>query len=197
MPSPDLLGLLTKFRNIGDCEFDGILYKTHTPHVAPLAYHTVVFKPVPAELRERRARELALPPSLQDFYERYNGLVLFGGAIRVYGLRPDEYLLERSDWFRKALPVDIVEVNQEHSHALAAREWVCFGDYCHDLSLICMERPTGRVVCVVESDFRRWRHAWASLDEWLVQEARRLSGYFDEAGVRLVDEELTLPTSVQ
>jgi hypothetical protein len=49
----DILGLLAKFRSIDDREFEGIIYKTHTPEIAPLAYHTIVLGPVRAWLSPR------------------------------------------------------------------------------------------------------------------------------------------------
>jgi hypothetical protein len=193
----DILGLLTKFRSIDDRDFEGVVYKTHTPQVAPLAYHTVVFKPAAPELRERRAVQLSMPLSLRALYETCNGAVLFGGALRVFGLRPDDYQLDREDWLRKALPIDIVGVNDEHSRQLARRNSVCFGEYCFDGSLICVDRRTEQVACFVGSDFRQLRSRWGTLDEWLTSEMQRLASHFDENGLRQVDEALSLPSLIQ
>src|SRR5688572_23471887 len=108
---PDILSLFARFKSLNNRDFERVLYRTHTPHRAPLAYHTTLFKPVSDELRARRATEAGLPPSLRDFYGQCNGAVLFGGAVRLYGWRPDEYVLNRAEWFSEPWPIDLVEIN--------------------------------------------------------------------------------------
>ena len=190
----DLIKQLEKFNNIGDCEFSHILYKTHVPSVAPRAYLTVIFKPVPAELRERRMQHLGFPHSLREFYKMYNGAHLFNGTINIFGLLPDTYFLDRANWFEKGLPLNVLEINQEYKADLKKRGLVCFADYGSDRSLVCMDKGSESIICFVGEDFENRRMAWPGLDEWLRTEIQRLSMYFDRSGkLILASDELLLP----
>jgi hypothetical protein len=193
----DILGRLAKFKQLHDLEYERIIYRTRIPHRAPLAYFTVVFKPVSMELLGQRVRELRMPPSLREWYLSCNGGVLYGGVLRLYGLRPDRYVLDRANWMREAWPVDILEANGEHQGALDALDAVCFGDYSADHSLLCVCRETQVVTCFEGRMFGRVRRNWRSIDEWLTEETSRLSGCFDENGIRLVDEHQLVPPLVQ
>jgi hypothetical protein len=114
----------------------------------------------------------------------------------VFGLRPDRYLLDRANWMREAWPIDVVEVNQEHAAALGERDAVCFGDYPPDGSLLCVTREGQSVNCFREGEWEQVRASWSSIADWLKAESERLSGCFDESGMRLVPEQELLPHTV-
>ncbi len=189
----DLLRLLAKFKAINDCEFETITYKTHVPSVAPQAYLNVIFKPAPQALREARVRQLRMPGALAEFYAAYNGAGLFVATIRIFGLLPDTYRIERTDWFRKRIPHDILDVHRECSRHLEVRDQLCFADYSYDKSAVCIERGSGQITCYFGEDFARIRQTWPSFEEWITSEIARLSFCHDERGNRLVAEELLLP----
>ena len=186
--------ILSRFRNIDDVEFEHVAYRTRVPHVAPLAYLTVVFKPAPASVRLARTRDPLLPSALSRLFEEVNGANLFSDALIIYGFRPDHYLLERKDWLRNALPHDLVEVNREYERDLTSRNMVCFADYVYDRSLVLLDRLSERVTCLVGDDFNHVRTSWESVDEWLTAEVARLATLFDEDGRLLLGEQATLPS---
>ena len=189
----DLLRLLAKYKEINDCEFETIIYKTHVPSVAPQAYLNVIYKPARQAVWEARVRQLRMPGALAEFYAAHNGADLLSGTIRIFGLLPDTYRIERTDWFRKGLPLDILDVYREHSHHLEAHDEVYFAGYSFDRSAVCIGRGSGRITCYFGEDFTRIRQTWPSFEEWITSEIARLSFCFDERGNRLVAEELLLP----
>ena len=189
----DLLQLLAKFKEINDSEFETIIYKTHVPSVAPQAYLNVIFRPAPQALREARVRQLRMPQALAEFYAAHNGAGLLSGTIRIFGILPDTYQIQRTDWFRKRIPHDILDVYREYSRHLEVRDQVCFADYSYDKSAVCIGRGSGQITCYFDEDFARIRQTWPSFEEWITSEIARLSFCFDEQGNRLVAEELLLP----
>jgi hypothetical protein len=186
--------LLTRFRAIKDKDFDHISYRTNVPSVAPMAYLNVIFQPPPRELLSQRVAQLTIPSTLASFYAEYNGAALFSGAINIFGLLPDKYLLDRRNWFEKRLPLNIVDVQAEHAHRLDELNMLCFADYGYDRSLVCIERNSQRVYCFVGEAFDAVRATWLNLDEWLETEIERIAMLFDESGIlRVSDEKECLP----
>jgi hypothetical protein len=183
--------LLAKYKPIDDRELDNIVYKTRVPAVAPMAYLNVLFKPAEGTLRNRRVKQLGIPNSLVSFYERFNGASLLSGSINIFGFVPDNYVLDRANWFEKRLPLNILEINKEFG--ASRRNCVFFADYGYDRSLVCIEKQTQIITCFVGEDFRRVRQTWDSFNVWLEGEINRLSFCFDENGNRLVPEEQILP----
>lgn len=191
--SIDILGRLLKFENVDDHDLERIIYRTRVPHVAPKAYLHVIFKRPPAELLAQRASQLGMPAGLREFYAAYNGCNLFSGNLTICGLRPDVYELDREDWFNKALPYNILDVNAEHARFLKRLDSIYIASYEPDESAVCISRRTGVVTCFEGASFGRVRSEWRAFDTWLGDEIDRLAALYDSAGHLQVDDELTLP----
>ncbi len=183
----NLLKLLSKFLPISDVETEYAFFKTHVPSVAPEAFLNIIFKPASADVQKKVTRKLSFPASMVEFFECYNGAILFSDALRVYGCLPDHYLLNRADAF-DSLPFDILRTNEEFGEELQPRGLLCVGSYGYDRSLVCMDRKTAQITCFREQDFGVIRASWPNLDQWLTSEISRMSFYFDEHGNRLVAE---------
>lgn len=190
----NLIPLLSRYKKIKDFESDVAVFRTNTPHRAPFAYLHILFKPAPEELQRVRCSQLRIPPSLADFYSHHNGAELFGGTIRIFGFLSDHYLLNRRDW-RNLPPFNILDLNEQHRDELGSRNLIAFADYKVDGSLVCVERDSGRIECLVEENFRKVRQTWPDFDNWIQEEVSRLSLHFDELGHCSVEHNKLLPGS--
>ena len=186
--------LLSKFENLGDFEHEGRVFRTNAKSIAPRAYLNIYYRAAVEEIQRRIIDPLDLPQDVREFYRIYNGATLFIGAINVYGFLPPGQLIERGDW-RKRLPYNFIETNEQYFVSLASSEILCLGSYGYDLSRVGVSRDTGEVICVEGSNFNHVRAKWRSFESWLTNEIERISNYFDSVGNRLVDEERTLPLS--
>ena len=184
--------LLCKFRENNDLEFEGRLFKTHVPSVAPRAYLNIIYRAANADVQREIIDPMGLPANLRAFYRRYNGARLFFDLLSIYGFLPRHYLLEREDW-RKILPHSLVDSNTEYSNSPTSSSILLVGSYGYDRSEIYVDRTTGRVTCTVGRGLSGSRAEWSSFENWLEEEIRRLSECFDEFGNQLVEDEDTLP----
>jgi len=184
--------LFNKFRNNNNIEYSGTLFLTNVPSVAPFAYLNIIFPAADKEIQERKIDSLHLPVQLREYYFNYNGAVLLSDTINIFGFRPNKYLLERDDW-RKILPMDLIEENQEYYGHMALSKLLLIGYYSPDVSYVGLERPTGKVYCCEGRNIYKIRASWPSFDIWLESELKRLVEYFDEYGNRLVEQEEMLP----
>jgi len=188
----DLHPLLAKFRNVDDFESKTAIFKTRVPWVAPLAYLNILFKPCPEQLLIKRSEELSIPTSLADFYRSYNGMNLFADFVRIWGLRPDFYQLDRMNW-REPAPYDIQDLDKGTVKRLKQMNLLCFADYGYDGSYICIDRADETIRCFKGRSLATTRRIWKSFDEWITGEISRIAFYFDETGRNLVPREELLP----
>jgi hypothetical protein len=184
--------LLTKFKDINNFEFEGRKFMTNVKSVALKAYLHIIFSAANEDIQRNIIEPLNLPASLRDFYRHYNGAHLFIDTLSIYGFRPRNYLIDRSDW-RKHLPYDFVDANAQHLDIVKSSAIVLVGSYGYDRSRVYVERASGKVFCCVEDNFKRIRASWASFEDWIQQEILRLSHCYDAEGNLLVSLELTLP----
>ena len=94
----DILHLLPKFENV-DSESDSAFFRTHVPWVAPQAYLNIIFKPAPQSVLPDVARTLRMPVALVEFLKKQNGVILFSGALSVFGVHRPGQLLNRENPF--------------------------------------------------------------------------------------------------
>jgi hypothetical protein len=192
----DILQLLSRFENANGRESETAFFQTHVPWVAPLAYLNIIFKPAPNEVLSDVARRLNMPAPLIEFLGHQNGVILFSGALYVYGVHCPRQLLDRQDPFSR-LPFNI-ELEDYDRLPFDPDRFLRFGGYGFDGSTVCIDRTdchvylfkTGTVSLLPNPSA-----AWHSIEEWLTEEITRLLVLFDEKGKRLVDESLTLPGS--
>ncbi len=190
----DFDALLSKFEDIADFEYEGRVFRTNAQSIAPRAYLNIYYRAAVEEIQKTIIESLGLPQDVREFYRTHNGANLFVGAIHIYGFLPPGQLIERGDW-RKRLPHNFIIINEEYFPDLILRNSLCLGSYGYDLSMVCVSRDTGEIICVEGSNFNRVRAKWGSFESWLTSEIVRLSNYFDSVGHRLVDIERTLPLS--
>src|SRR5438105_465333 len=96
---PNVLDLVSSFRNCDDREGDFAHFRTRVPWVAPAAYLNIVFKPAPLNVLESVALALVAPPDVIEFLKMQNGAILFSGALNVFGVVSPGQLLNRKDNF--------------------------------------------------------------------------------------------------
>lgn len=74
-----------------------------------------------------------------------------------------------------------------------ARSQIYIGSYGYDRSMVCINRDTEVVSCFQGVEFAKLRKTWPNLENWLIEEIRRLSILFDSDGKLLVSEDQLLP----
>jgi|GEM_PF-3429653 len=169
---------LGRFENIKNVENDHAMFLTNTPHVEPLAYLNILFKPEAHDVQREVAHELDLPEPLVRLYSETNGFRLFR-TVFAYGLSPRSgRLISRTD------PFQVSAWDIRHGRRIASQpgtSWIAFGGYlARDTSLF-IERRSGKV-CAARNDDLAVIAEWPSLEEWLQSELDRLVALFDEKG---------------
>lgn len=162
----------------------------HVPHVGPEAWFHVIFPALTSEALtglENRLRR-SVPPEYRQLLTVTNGLYLFSGSLSLYGLRTD-YSRRLGIW----LPFDLGDPNVHERPRAADPSWFVFGFYDEDGSNTYIDPTEGRVYRG-SRDMRQPRmNQWASLDEFLIAETRRLQTHFDDRGVQLNPSRPTTP----
>jgi hypothetical protein len=192
-PSLAIERLLSKYANVGDFVHDGIRFKTNVPRIAPQAYLHILFPPAQPAVLKQRAEELRIPPALCDFYSQWNGACLFAGVLAIYGLLPDQYRFNRSDW-RCQLPFNLIAESRRWRTELDHRNLLCFGSYSQDRSPLCISRDSGAVTAFAADRLDRVRATWPDFEVFLAAELERLAAFFDEHGGCIFPGEALLPS---
>jgi hypothetical protein len=184
--------LLGKFKSNKDFEFEGSIFKTHVPWVAPKAYLNIIYRAADEETQKDIINPMHLPVELREFFYRYNGARLLSSSLRIYGFRPKDFVFTRSGWGALAT-FDLIESNINHFGHLAMSPLLIFGSCGPDVSLIFIERVSEKVFCAEGDNLNKIRKSWKSFNHWLEEELTRLSDCFDKNGRQLVDDEEILP----
>jgi hypothetical protein len=192
-PATEIERLLAKYVNVDDFVHNGVQFKTNVPWVAPKAYLHILFPPAPANVLEQRTIELNIPLVLKDFYSQWNGAALFAGELAIYGLLPDKYLSNRSDW-RSQLPFNLIDESRRWRAELDRRNLLCFGSYSYDRSRLCVSRDSGLITAFAADRLEKIRATWPSFESFLSNELERLSAFFDEYGKCAFPSEALLPS---
>ena len=187
--------LIKKFRPCQDLDFQGRHFRTLVPSVGDLAYLNIIYDAAEIEVQQQTIDPLRLPLSIREFYRKHNGADLFANNLSIYGFYPSAYLIERNDW-RKSLPYNIIQTNQEYFSNTRESDIFVFGSYGFDRSELFIEKATGIVHCSVGDDLSRIRKTWPSFDTWITEEITRMCDFFDEEGHQLVDQEDMLPVTI-
>jgi hypothetical protein len=190
----EILHLLSQFDSTNDRITEDAYLRTPVPWIGPHAYLNVVFKPAPNDALFEVAQKLRMPVCVLQFLQIHNGVVLFSGALSVYGVHRPGQLLQRDDP-SFALPFNIELENRNWPPVDSAR-FLSIGGYGFDGSRVCIDREDSRIFL-----FRRAQEAlhnepsysWQNMGAWLTSEIARLSSLYDWKGVRLFDESYTLP----
>jgi hypothetical protein len=165
-PAEVLKRMLSRFADVDDFEYNGFLFKTNVPWRAPKAYLHILYPCPTSELIENRKRQLDIPDALADFYSQFNGVSLFSGALEIYGLLPDSYLLNRDDW-RCRVPFNLITETRRWRLRFDQKDLFCFGSYGFDRSPICISRKSDRVTAFNGNELDVTRSSWESFDAFL------------------------------
>lgn len=122
----------------------------------------------------------ALPASYRELLLRHNGFDLYRETLSIYGYK---------DWDKpiEGQPYDVLTPNTYERPEWLPAASVIIGSYNWDGSFIVMDAK-GRVT-VHDPDDGTILASWATLDKYLVAEAKRLPKFFDEAG-RFIEEDV-------
>ena len=185
MRLPDLF---QRFDNSSNTESGLAQYGTKLAW-AEEAFLLTVYKPTPASTISEVGQELAFPSSLYRWFEDHNGAVLFRASVTcpglsLFGCHLPGAILERE----KELPAtDIRKVNRKK------REFVAFGSYSYDGSLLLIDRHSETIHCCYGREVGRYRTSWDSLGQWMECEFERLCHLFRSDGACLTDCHGLLP----
>ena len=159
--------------------------------VAPEAFLNIVYKPAPPELLSRVAGKWQFPLTVVDFLGQQNGAMLFSGSLNLYGVVEPGTLLNRQD-LSSRLPFNIEDENS--SWTFHQDRLLVVGGYRFDGSRACIDRLNGQIH-VFKKKERIPVASWPSLDNWLMDEIRRLRLLFADNGRRTGPESGTGPPS--
>jgi hypothetical protein len=118
---------------------------------------------------------------------------LFAGVLAIYGLLPDQYRFNRSDW-RCQLPFNLIAESRRWRTELDHRNLLCFGSYSQDRSPLCISRDSGAVTAFAADRLDRVRATWPDFEVFLAAELERLAAFFDEHGGCIFPGEALLPS---
>ncbi len=187
----DLPSLINKFREVNDHESDVAFFQTHVPWIAPEAYLNIIFKPAPPDVLSNVGTNMKIPAPFLQFLARYNGAVLFSGALSLFGVVRKGQLLHRADSF--SLQPFNIELENRSWPPPDRDKFLKIGGYGFDGSGVCIDRDSLGIF-VFRREEKEPYSSWPTLDDWLNCEIRRLSEIFDAYGKPLVDGSQTLPS---
>lgn len=159
------------------------------PNVGPKAYLHEVFRGVDSQEIESIENEsgLIFPGSFKEFLLETNGLILFQGALAIYGIRSD---FDRGADNRQ--PFDVLERNVITRPRKSGRDEFFIGSYNWDGSLIYMKRDEPEIYRrLLDDDVVLSK--WKNLDHFVSSEIERISGLFDKFGNELDENNPTTP----
>jgi hypothetical protein len=163
----------------------------HVPHVSRLAYLHVLFPALEqrsiVELESELGRKL--PATFSSFLREHNGVILFQGALAIYGQKA-HYLRDASS----RQPFSLVDENCVSPPAGAQRDELYIGGYDWDGSKLFMKEGDRRVYFRALGDPKVLLE-WASIEEMLRSEISRLANLYDERGIEINSSVCTLPSS--
>jgi len=165
----------------------------HVPHVAPQAWLHIIYPALNdeelADLESTLRRPV--PPEYRQLLKVTNGLTLFSGAVDLYGRRRD---YSRRPSIR--LPFDLSDPNVHERPRVADPTWFLFAFYDEDGSEAYIDPADHRVYRGSRDMTMPRLNQWASLDDFLIGEVRRLALHFDERGRQLDPSHPTTPDAV-
>ncbi|RDY67042.1 hypothetical protein DX912_10185 [Lysobacter soli] len=168
---------------------NGAVLIGHLPHIGAKAYLHVVF---PGQLNAlsamRKETTVAVPSEVEDFYREFNGMILFQGALSIYGARSS---VSRDPDQRQ--PFDLADRNILRRPRFAAETDFFLGSYNEDGSLLFTERGSSRVFRRPAAS-RTILNTWSGVGHMLNDETDRIGRLFDNAGCQI---DPSVPTSPQ
>jgi hypothetical protein len=162
----------------------------YVPQLGPHAWFHYTFPPLGAESIDELDKRLRrhVPDPYRDLLMKTNGLHLFSGALSLYGLRRDY-----SRRLSIVEPFDLGDPNVLERPRAADPSWFIFAFYKADGSAGYIDPSDGRI-CRTNRNMTQPRlNQWPSLDAFLRDEVRRLTGHFDDRGRRLDPSRPTTP----
>lgn len=191
----DILSSLESYSSLGTRTLaNGARLIGHIPAVAPEAYLHSVF-PGLDQTGMARLEGVAgrpLPESLRALYSRCNGLILFNGALSLFGLR-DPFLEGDEGDVGQPFSIDIPNLDERPGDA--KDDMVFFGVYEWDGSLL-YGRPGSAEVIRCRPDSVRPVTSWPSLAMALTGEVKRLRALHGRDGLPLYEDVPTAPDPV-
>jgi hypothetical protein len=156
----------------------GTVLVGHIPHVAPLAYLHVLYRPLDPDELEDLARSFLqpLPEEYLWLLRQTNGLNLFADSLAIFGMERS-----RSRDPSRHQPYDVGRMN-EFERLPALDPHILFVGAHGDGMGIYLDSRSGRATSRGPFDDPTVREEWPSLLDLLSDESARLSALFDEHG---------------
>jgi hypothetical protein len=170
---------------------DGFALKYgHIPHIAPMAYNIILFRPLEekqiAILEEKLKKEL--PKPYRSFLtSTSNGMHLFHRCLHLYGLQGDINREKGSQ-----MPFDLSDSNVYERPTNADASCFFIGGYSYDGSELYMRDGSQKVFYCQRWDITPLKE-WSNFETMLVEEIQRLRSIHSNCGILQVDREKTLP----
>jgi hypothetical protein len=181
----DVLKVILTWEHLGSRRLEnGAHLIGHVPHVGTDAYLHVLFAPLDDAQIDGVESNIGrkLPASLRDIFRQTNGLHLFSGALSFDGHRQSFVRTGDAAW----QPFSIITPNVHERPRDAPEDMVFFGFYDHDGSQLGMSTRSAAVLRFAPGTAKPLNE-WASFEEMLQIEVKRLAALFDEQG-RQIDE---------
>ena len=177
----DMFGILESYEHLGKKVLsNGTKLIGHVPHVAPEAWFHLIFAPL-SECDVSRVQEeleaVAIPKQYLNLLQRCNGLSVFSDHMNIFGLRYN-YARTGDDVWQ---PYSIRTPNIDERPSWARQSLFIIGGYSSDGARVYLETSKGRVYKCKRTSSKPLQE-WASIEEMLLQEAKRLSLLFDSEG---------------
>ncbi len=148
------------------------------PHIAPKAYINVIYAPLKdagiVELENRLGR--GLPVQYKKFLTCSNGLMIFSGSMRVFGLVP---LSRTADIHIYNYPSNVIVPNESARIKGITDSDFVVGYYAEDGSYAVID-GNGGVFRILPQSNDIDKEKWASFNDWLSSEILRLDKSYTE-----------------
>lgn len=188
-----LIACIDEWQRLGvKSDASGSRLIAHTPRDYPDAYLHAVFSA--RSQADWNKYGISLPEELQQLYAECNGLMLFGTALSVFGVR-SHHKRSADAAFQ---PFDLVDHDRELravTHRLSDSQQddrVFFGGYDWDGSNVYIVPNDGRVFWCRDGSAQS-ELTWPSIAVFLQAEYDRILGLFDDVGYPKDDNVSTAP----
>ena len=192
----ELLTLLKQWDPLGSrITANGVRLIGHVPHVGAMAYLHSVYEPLRGRLILDLEEQIKhpLPMGLKHFFQRANGVRLFGNSLSIFGLR-QSYDRTLSDAVYQ--PISIVTCNVRERIRNAPNSAVFFGYYDWDGSKLYMLNDDPRVFVCPRYAITPLLYEWPNFETFFLTEVKRLAALYDDQGRKRQADQPTVPFRV-
>lgn len=185
----NIVSLIRSYERLGKKMLkNGAVKFGKAPHLGSQAFiHELLPPCTPKQIATIEAKiGISLPESYRDLLLQHNGFDLYRETLSIYGYK---------DWDKQTegQPYDVLTPNTYERPEWLPATSIIIGTYNWDGSFIVIDAK-GRITVHDPDDGSRLA-SWASLDKYLVYEAKRLPKFFDEEGRFIVEDVNTVPSN--